>query len=89
MLFFFNYNFKTTKWNCSTGQTSALTTNTGLAAGSSELGGVTRMLVLKGRNGKENLFPAPSRCAGLWSAFQPDPSTSSMKTSNAQPASEV
>lgn len=51
------------------GMNSALTTNTDLAAGSSELGGITTFLVLKERNGEENLFPAPSKCADLWSAF--------------------
>jgi len=68
-VFFLYYNFKITKWNCSAGQTSALTTNTGLAAVSSELGGVTRPFVLNARNGEENPFLAPSQRADLWSAF--------------------
>lgn len=86
--FFFNYNFKITKWNCSVRQTSALTTNIGLVAGTSELGGITRLLVLKAWNDEENPSSASSQCAGCWPAFPGCSFHPSAKISNAQMAIE-
>lgn len=82
--FFLNYNFKITKWNCSARQTSALTTNIGLVAGTSELGGITRLLVLKAWNDEENPSSASFQCAGCWSAFPGCSFHPSAKISNAQ-----
>lgn len=79
--FFLLYcNFKITKWNFSAGWASALTTSIGLAGESSKQGGITRLLVLKAKDCKENTFLTASPCANPWSAFPGWFSSSSMKS---------